>query len=103
MERSDGRRLTDRARIGGRLRLQLAHRLDDPLRSARIANTPACHGIGLRAAIDRQCAIVQVRTDLRDGCERRVSVPDVRSEEHTSELQSLMRTSYPVFCCKIKN
>src|SRR3546814_2832732 len=23
---------------------------------------------------------------------------DVRSEEHTSELQSLMRTSYPVFC-----
>src|SRR3546814_2235845 len=24
--------------------------------------------------------------------------PDVRSEEHTSELQSLMRTSYAVFC-----
>src|SRR3546814_3916633 len=23
-----------------------------------------------------------------------------RSEEHTSELQSLMRTSYPVFCLK---
>src|SRR3546814_10311893 len=26
--------------------------------------------------------------------------PDVRSEEHTSELQSLMRISYAVFCLK---
>src|SRR3546814_6657724 len=26
-----------------------------------------------------------------------------RSEEHTSELQSLMRSSYAVFCLKIKN
>src|SRR3546814_8141057 len=26
----------------------------------------------------------------------------VRSEEHTSELQSLMRSSYAVFCCKKK-
>src|SRR3546814_2147391 len=26
----------------------------------------------------------------------------VRSEEHTSELQSLMRTSYAVFCLKTK-
>src|SRR3546814_8593164 len=25
-----------------------------------------------------------------------------RSEEHTSELQSLMRISYAVFCCKTK-
>src|SRR3546814_4344253 len=28
---------------------------------------------------------------------------EVRSEEHTSELQSLMRTSYAVFCLKKKN
>src|SRR3546814_2082100 len=28
---------------------------------------------------------------------------DVRSEEHTSELQSLMRISYAVFCLKKKN
>src|SRR3546814_10755509 len=27
----------------------------------------------------------------------------LRSEEHTSELQSLMRTSYAVFCLKKKN
>src|SRR3546814_1183161 len=29
--------------------------------------------------------------------------PDSRSEEHTSELQSLMRISYAVFCLKKKN
>src|SRR3546814_6301651 len=28
---------------------------------------------------------------------------EVRSEEHTSELQSLMRNSYAVFCLKKKN
>src|SRR3546814_10340302 len=28
---------------------------------------------------------------------------DIRSEEHTSELQSLMRLSYAVFCLKKKN
>src|SRR3546814_4512016 len=31
-----------------------------------------------------------------------VSEPTVRSEEHTSELQSLMRISYAVFCLKKK-
>src|SRR3546814_1577204 len=36
---------------------------------------------------------------LRDGVRR--SVPG-RSEEHTSELQSLMRISYAVFCLKKK-
>src|SRR3546814_3029063 len=29
-------------------------------------------------------------------------IPQVRSEEHTSELQSLMRISYAVFCLKKK-
>src|SRR3546814_2341139 len=33
------------------------------------------------------------------GCVR----PEARSEEHTSELQSLMRISYAVFCLKKKN
>src|SRR3546814_10590473 len=31
------------------------------------------------------------------------SQPPARSEEHTSELQSLMRISYAVFCLKKKN
>src|SRR3546814_8656867 len=30
-------------------------------------------------------------------------VGDIRSEEHTSELQSLMRNSYAVFCLQKKN
>src|SRR3546814_6046827 len=34
---------------------------------------------------------------------RRSSLPPIRSEEHTSELQSLMRISYAVFCLKKKN
>src|SRR3546814_4512143 len=32
----------------------------------------------------------------------RIGENGVRSEEHTSELQSLMRTSYAVFCLKTK-
>src|SRR3546814_10269895 len=38
----------------------------------------------------------------RSGCGRGRSRPG-RSEEHTSELQSLMRISYAVFCLKKKN
>src|SRR3546814_7795111 len=38
----------------------------------------------------------QVRRCRRRACHR----PEPRSEEHTSELQSLMRTSYAVFCLK---
>src|SRR3546814_7635332 len=39
-------------------------------------------------------AVAAVKRALRTGG---------RSEEHTSELQSLMRTSYAVFCLKKKN
>src|SRR3546814_464892 len=35
--------------------------------------------------------------------ENRVAIQTVRSEEHTSELQSLMRISYAVFCLKKKH
>src|SRR3546814_1153390 len=37
-----------------------------------------------------------------DAGRRTTTVPASRSEEHTSELQSLMRTSYAVFCLKTK-
>src|SRR3546814_5597156 len=42
-----------------------------------------------------------VRLISRDEARRRNIVP-LRSEEHTSELQSLMRISYAVFCLKKK-
>src|SRR3546814_1870007 len=42
-------------------------------------------------------AVRVIRRELDD------KVPLIRSEEHTSELQSLMRISYAVFCLKKKN
>src|SRR3546814_2920879 len=45
----------------------------------------------------------QVAFDLPvDGNSRQVGAISGRSEEHTSELQSLMRISYAVFCLKKK-
>src|SRR3546814_4097512 len=38
----------------------------------------------------------------RRSCETELSFSRSRSEEHTSELQSLMRISYAVFCLKKK-
>src|SRR3546814_3189137 len=51
-------------------------------------------------------AVVAFLTSLRDegrlGATGSVGGRNVRSEEHTSELQSLMRISYAVFCLKKK-
>src|SRR3546814_6723281 len=55
----------------------------------------APHGAAYRPA-----AFHQVAADRRAG--KAVGAGD-RSEEHTSELQSLMRISYAVFCLKKKN
>src|SRR3546814_5302726 len=49
--------------------------------------------------------LIQLRGNLVQhsvGCHWR-NIADDRSEEHTSELQSLMRISYAVFCLKKKN
>src|SRR3546814_10144335 len=48
---------------------------------------------------------IQVRVLQALGAQRALVVwgRDGRSEEHTSELQSLMRISYAVFCLKKKN
>src|SRR3546814_1032265 len=43
------------------------------------------------------------RPARRDRGSRRLCRQERRSEEHTSELQSLMRISYAVFCLKKKN
>src|SRR3546814_4926374 len=50
----------------------------------------------VRGAEDRPAPRHDARAD------RRAARPRTRSEEHTSELQSLMRTSYAVFCLKKK-
>src|SRR3546814_10116864 len=50
------------------------------------------------AAVEDEDAALGLLFRHRDGCG-----DHVRSEEHTSELQSLMRISYAVFCLKKKN
>src|SRR3546814_9665035 len=72
---------------------------------------------GVAALLRTACRVVRgqscVRRSFRgiaadgDPDRRRETGPDIaraydRSEEHTSELQSLMRTSYAVFCLKKK-
>src|SRR3546814_4277455 len=47
----------------------------------------------------RPCAVPE---DRRDAAGDRRALHHLRSEEHTSELQSLMRISYAVFCLKKK-
>src|SRR3546814_1156964 len=54
-------------------------------------------GFGQRAAE----ILLQYHLGLR--VQRRERLIHQRSEEHTSELQSLMRISYAVFCLKKKN
>src|SRR3546814_9474574 len=54
-----------------------------------------------RPAIHRRALRGAEATD-RDVVARKSSTIDDRSEEHTSELQSLMRISYAVFCLKKK-
>src|SRR3546814_3330245 len=51
------------------------------------------------AAVDR---IVVVEMQLRHVAQVHRAREPVRSEEHTSELQSLMRISYAVFCLNKK-
>src|SRR3546814_7791111 len=60
----------------------------DPVKAARLAAAAGADGITAHLREDR----------------RHISDADIerRSEEHTSELQSLMRISYAVFCLKKK-
>src|SRR3546814_3229298 len=60
-------------------------------------NIIACTICGL-APLDRELAIAKLNAL---GAGARIA-RERRSEEHTSELQSLMRSSYAVFCLKKK-
>src|SRR3546814_2576010 len=57
------------------------------------------HGLGDAAELVAPGA---GRHDRADGTVEHDEAAAVRSEEHTSELQSLMRISYAVFCLKKK-
>src|SRR3546814_2052823 len=49
------------------------------------------------------CHARRIRASRRLYADRHRAARRTRSEEHTSELQSLMRISYAVFCLKKKN
>src|SRR3546814_2870813 len=57
-------------------------------------------GAGYFAVVIIAAGLALILLTLLRFVERRL--PDIRSEEHTSELQSLMRISYAVFCLKKK-
>src|SRR3546814_6464916 len=71
------------------------------LRPGTVAATPCKSLIPLRSSSDDVIAVIASGTFCRDS-ERFCAVTTMRSEEHTSELQSLMRISYAVFCLKKK-
>src|SRR3546814_1376167 len=54
------------------------------------------------AQLDRLAAL-QLDTWIVDCLREEPTTAHARSEEHTSELQSLMRSSYDVYCLKKKN
>src|SRR3546814_3987936 len=70
----------------------------------RIAFLPCQADIVGRLLVKTRRTGRQCRSEVDDWVERRVADIDAldRSEEHTSELQSLMRISYAVFCLKKK-
>src|SRR3546814_9789376 len=66
----------------------------------RIDHPHARKALGDRTEIVEEIDVV-VLVDLGRPVDR-IALEDRRSEEHTSELQSLMRISYAVFCLKKK-
>src|SRR3546814_2864581 len=79
--------------------------------SRRLFRVEAELGIQLLARTTRGAALTEAGSTFRDHAARasaeidmarETMLPSGRSEEHTSELQSLMRISYAVFCLKKK-
>src|SRR3546814_6715176 len=56
----------------------------------------AAQGVQAHEGLERRAGRAQLCREVEHGAE------GARSEEHTSELQSLMRISYAVFCLKKK-
>src|SRR3546814_6015221 len=81
----------------GRLILRLSPALDATLKA--LLTSPAASQVhALRSAYLDDHRRIVTRAERH-----RVLLYAARSEEHTSELQSLMRISYAVFCLKKKN
>src|SRR3546814_3093791 len=75
--------------------------MEDEASSAFCAVRPPGHHATAHAAMGF-CLFNNVAVAAAHALERHGLARVARSEEHTSELQSLMRTSYAVFCLKKK-
>src|SRR3546814_3438568 len=86
----------------------VAFEVGEPLRQADTAIAVPFEHVEQHA--EARCALVergqthleQDRGDIGERLLRALQHLEFRSEEHTSELQSLMRISYAVFCLKKK-
>src|SRR3546814_4476870 len=81
-----------------------SHRADHGSRSDRNIQAVFSWTVSLcvrRSAVGSSLALSATGSRAR-AVRATASCPDTRSEEHTSELQSLMRISYAVFCLKKK-
>src|SRR3546814_8965199 len=105
----------------------LAHEIKNPLSGIRGAAQPLEGGEGaadltslIVTEVDRIAALIDGMQDFSDTTPLELTSENIyplldharrvaragfarRSEEHTSELQSLMHTSYAVFCLKKNN
>src|SRR3546814_2305178 len=90
---------------GGQFRVMTEYGMT-PMEAIQAATRNAAQALGREAdvgaiAVGRYEDIIAVDGDPLANV-RELEDVDVRSEEHTSELQSLMRISYAVFCLKKK-
>src|SRR3546814_1867592 len=88
--------------VGGRGRALIRHRR--PRRACKVSGvrTFLQEFPGQRAPVSRRVRERGLPAQLTVPQRRRSPPVPARSEEHTSELQSLMRISYAVFCLKKK-
>src|SRR3546814_1813467 len=79
----------------------LGRRIDDDVRA--VVERTADHRRGGVVDDERHAQLVADGGDFADREDLQLRIGQrLRSEEHTSELQSLMRISYAVFCLKKK-
>src|SRR3546814_7052083 len=88
------------AQVAARLLASVAPQALDPVLEGEVLTLSLHPPVGGVARLVPAGAVA-TSTLVLDG-DRLLLVPISRSEEHTSELQSLMRISYAVFCLKKK-
>src|SRR3546814_6727654 len=86
--------------------LRLAREGEHVGKTAHISPAPTHADIASRISTHREAVTRELNELTKSGLVKRdgrtLIIGDIRSEEHTSELQSLMRISYAVFCLKKK-